>query len=208
MKLTLTRALSELKLLQKRYEKEVYALNLIAVKQGSKLRRPNSGIGLNDFEQSAVSSLQSVKSLYERIILIKTKIDEANATTVVNVAGKDMTIQQAIVEKKYILLKEELLEKLRGLKSSVNHDLEKADSEVRSSAESLRNSLAQSGNKKNEDIDDMVNKLIKSEEASLVDPCSLDKEITTLERYIEDFKSNVDFALSEVNSKTEIEIPQ
>lgn len=41
---------------------------------------------------------------------------------------------------------------------------------------------------------------------SVVDPLELASKIRSLEEEIEDFLSNVDFALSESNAKTEIEI--
>lgn len=41
---------------------------------------------------------------------------------------------------------------------------------------------------------------------SIVDPLGLADRIRSLESEIEDFKSNVDFVLSESNAKTEVEI--
>ena len=70
IEMTITRALSELKTLQSRYVKSINGLNLVAVKQGSKLRGPNASYKENDFVNNAIEGLQSSDALYARIIAI------------------------------------------------------------------------------------------------------------------------------------------
>jgi hypothetical protein len=114
-----------------------------------------------------------------------------------------MTVQQALVEKKFITLKKSLLRKLQDLKATNNRDLENAELELTRSAEDFRKVFAGNGNNKSEtDIETAVENYKKSEEISVVDAIGIDDEIAKLDAYIDEFESNVDFVLSESNSKT------
>jgi hypothetical protein len=203
MEITITRALSELKLQQKKYDKKVEELQVIAIKQGTKLRRPFMGQTPEDFSDKSKAAYQSLMSTMDRIIMIKTKIDESNAKTKIKIGQVEMTVQQALVEKKFITLKKSLLRKLQDLKATNNRDLENAELELTRSAEDFRKVFAGNGNNKSEaDIETAVENYKKSEEISIVDAIGIDNEIAKLDAYIDDFESNVDFVLSESNSKT------
>ena len=203
MEITITRALSELKLQQKKYDKKVEELQVIAIKQGTKLRRPFTAQTPEDFLDKSKAAYQSLMSTMDRIIMIKTKIDESNATTKIKIGQTEMTVQQALVEKKFITLKKSLLRKLQDLKATNNQDLENAELELTRSAEDFRKVFAGNGNNKSEaDIETAVKNYKKSEEISVVDAINIDDEIAKLDAYIDDFESNVDFVLSESNSKT------
>lgn len=203
MEITITRALSELKLQQKKYDKKVEELQVIAIKQGTKLRRPFTAQTPEDFSNKSKAAYQSLMSTMDRIIMIKTKIDESNATTKIKIGQAEMTVQQALVEKKFIMLKKSLLRKLQDLKATNNRDLENAELELTRSAEDFRKVFAGNGNNKSEaDIETAVKNYKKSEEISVVDAINIDDEIAKLDAYIDDFESNVDFVLSESNSKT------
>ena len=53
MKYTITRALAELTTLKDKHQKEVNKMNLIAVKQGAKIRKPNSSYSEKSFIEQA-----------------------------------------------------------------------------------------------------------------------------------------------------------
>ena len=54
---------------------------------------------------------------------------------------------------------------------------------------------------------DAENYVEKTSSLEIIDPCSLSELIEKIENEITDFKMNIDFALSELNSTTFIEIP-
>ena len=138
VEISITRALTELKTLKNRYEKSIRELDLMAVKQGNKLRSPRAYMKEEDFVKKAESGLQSSHDLYRRIIDIKTAIDKSNFTTVIKV-GKlgEMTVQEALVYKKYIDLKKLELSKLRKLSVNEKSDYEEAIKENQLSAEKM-----------------------------------------------------------------------
>lgn len=203
--ITITRALSELKTLRKRFTSEVRELNLVAVKQGEKLRSPNTSYKVEDFEKKAKESIQRVDALYNRIIAIKTAIDKSNSETMIKIGNHEMTIQDALVKKKYIELEEEKLAKLKNLMNKARQDFDDANNENNTLIEKMvaREDPSQKSGIK-EDAEQFVNKTRK---LSMVDPLGLDSVIKSLEGDIETFKTNIDYALSESNATTKISIP-
>lgn len=208
MKYTITRALSELKLLKDRYQKEVRQLNLVAVMHGSKLRNPNSMYKQEDFEAQAKESYQSVCDLERRIKEIKDKIDISNFTTKVMIGDKEMTVQEALNYKNNILdLKEIRLASMKNIRSSALASFDRALDENKAKVDRMTTDKRESSTLKAGEVEeDAVKYVEKLYAVSLVDPLKLDDEIKDLEKEITDFKGNVDYALSESNSVTYIEV--
>lgn len=207
MKISITRALSELKLLQKRYDKEVSQLEAIAVQHGHTLVK-NSSVKPEDFEKAAKAQLQSINALYSRILNIKTKIQQSNAVTVVKIGSKEMTVLEAIIRKSLLDNEKALLKKLQRQVVAANDNFEMATSLNEGKViKQLEDAMKSSSVK----LDPETEKQIKSTVDSLypikmIDPCDISKVIKELETSIEDFETNVDFALSESNALTQIEI--
>lgn len=201
MKYSLTRALAEIKLLQKRFYSEVSDLNLVAVKHGIILRKPYSSQKPEDFSKKAVSNNQSVCDLEKRITMIKKKIAEANSTVKVTIGKREMTIQDALIEKAMLPLKQTRLDQYKRLLRSAREQFELAQSEndtrIRERVRDAKDAITEQQAKEEIEI---------SRAVSMVDPLELSKVIEALEAEIMEFESNVDFALSEVNSTNFIEI--
>lgn len=205
MEYTITRALSELKTLKARYNKELRELTIVAVKHGNKLRRPYTSFGIEDFKKNAEAQVQSVEALAKRIVEIKTQIDKANATTMVKIGSREMTINDALIEKSMIQLKKDRLMKYKALLNEARAEFELATEENKKRVEKIVQDKSASSSDTNEkDVSEMIDKTYPIE---LIDPSKLDERIKTLEKEVEEFESNVDFALSEINSITKIEIP-
>lgn len=210
MKITITRALAELKTLQARYNKAVSDLNLVAVKQGNKLRGENSHYKEEDFIEKAMSLNNKATGLYKRILLIKTSIDKSNSETTVTVGGDTMTIQEALVIKNHVSLRENYLETLKRLRMISRREYEKAESENQASVEKLIGgtiSKEQPENLKEAARKEAEAYVEKTRGLGLVDPCGIDDLIEKTEESITEFKTNIDYVLSESNSTTYIEIP-
>jgi hypothetical protein len=209
MKMSVTRALAELKTLDVRFSKSVDELNLVAVKQGNKLRSPNSSYKEEDFVKNAKGGLQSAMALYDRIITIKTAIDQSNSVTKIKIGNKEMTIQEALVLKKYINLRNSLVMKLQRIAQKARDSYEVAESENQNTIEKMISSQlgkdstdAQKASARKE-AEDYIE---KTKCVSLVDPCGIDALIKNLGDDITEFTTNIDYALSESNSTTFIEI--
>ena len=209
MKYTITRALAELKLLKNRYNSELTSSNLVAVRQGQKLRQPNSALTIEAFEAKAGAQFQSIEALRNRIIKIKDAIDKSNSETIVEIGGKSMTVQQAIVRKNHIdLLEFELRTlKMQYLKAQKEKDLADAENKARVEKLVSETTSAKSGTVDTHTTEkDALTTIEKLYEAAFVDPIKISERIESLEKEIENFKTNVDYVLSESNSTTFIEV--
>lgn len=201
MEYTITKSLSLLKTLKARYDKEIGNLECIAVKHGTKLRRPYSSYKPEDFKKNSLSQIQSVEALEKRIIEIKTKIDQANATTKVKIGGREMTIQEALVEKSFIGLKKMRLQEYKRQLMFAREEFDQAIEENKRRVEKIVQDKADKAAE-----EEVVKSVELAYPVELIDASSLSERIKLLENEIEEFESNVDYALSEVNSITHIEV--
>lgn len=206
MKISITRGLSELKVLKNRYEKEVGLVDLMGVSVGNKMMAPHSSYTIEDFEKQALSSFQSLIDLEKRIIEIKTKIDQSNFVTKVKVAGKEMTVLEAIELKNFISLREARLLRMKLQLRSARTSYESAENKNRERIEKTMSEQNSSGNK-DADLEAKIKRSIEEVySVALVDPLKLEEKIKEEEKFLENFKGEVDFVLSESNSLTYIEI--
>lgn len=209
MKYTITRALAELKLLKSKYSKELRSLQLVAVKHGSKLRSPYSQYKEEDFRDQAKESYQRINDILKRISEIKNKIDISNFTTKVKVGDKEMTIQEVLNYKNTVLsLKESQLSILKDQKDCLTIEYDDALNENTAKINRMTSDKTAAGSSKSSgDIEtDALNFVNKAYAVSIIDPIDIDNEIKMLDNEISDFKNNIDFALSESNSITYIEV--
>lgn len=206
MKITITRALSELKTLKARYEKEVSDSKLIGVLHGYKLRAPYTSYTKESFASQASSMYQSIVDLEKRIIEIKTKIDISNFNTRIIIDGKEMSVLEAINLKSLIDLKKDRLitmkSQLRKARSSYDEAIEENNIKIEKQVQDQT-----SAGNKDPKIEEQVRSSIDNLYAvSLIDPVKLEESIITLEKEISNFENEVDFVLSESNSTTYIEV--
>ncbi len=106
MKLTITRALSELKLLDKRIRKEIEAAYFVAGVQKKK-----KIIGMytkEEFSSRSQGEVDSIQSMTERRKIIKSAIVNSNARTMVTIVGNTMAVAEAIERKTSIEYEETL----------------------------------------------------------------------------------------------------
>ena len=137
MKYTITRALAELTTLKDKHQKEVNKMNLIAVKQGAKIRRPNSSYSEKSFIEQANQSYQSVLDIERRILSIKNQIDASNFTTKVKIGDTEMTVQEALNMKRLIELKQNRLYYLKTMKQKAQMDFDAGNEENRRRIEKM-----------------------------------------------------------------------
>lgn len=209
MKITITRALAELKMLKVRYSSELSSSTLIAVAQGSKLRKPNTQFSKDDFEKRAKEQYQSIEALRKRAIRIKEEIDKSNSTTKVNIAGTEMTVQQAIARKNFIPLWKDELRIMKAQYARAQAESEAAQAENKARVETIVRDQATAA-KATADIKATEKAAVETIEGiygvAFVDPLKLKEKIDALEKEITDFETNVDYVLSESNSTTLIDI--
>lgn len=207
MKYTITRALAELTTLKDKHQKEVNKMNLIAVKQGAKIRKPNSSYNEKSFIEQANQSYQSVLDIERRILEIKNKIDASNFTTKVKIGDTEMTVQEALNMKRLIELKQSRLYFIKNMKQRAQTDFDAGNEENRRRIEKMSQDQMSNGSSKAGDAEkEIVESVEKIYKMDFIDPVNLSDEIEKLENEIAEFNNNIDYVLSESNSTTYIEV--
>lgn len=205
-KMSIHRALAELKLIDSRISKGILSIEPVGSMQ---LDKPvNNFIVKTEFDKNAISSLQSIKDLIERKTLIKSAIVEANSKTMVNISGKIMSISDAIIYRSVIEMKKELVNHLLDKLSQTKSQIKKNNSLVNENALQLAKAALQKDNVEiNEgDAVAITEPYIAKNEFHLVDPINIYDVISKLNEEIDSFESEVDAVLSEINAITLIEV--
>lgn len=204
MEISIHRALAELKLLDKRIIKSISDAPsfCVPIKNGDKTVGKDS---LDEYKKKVEGNLDSTLALIERREQIKAKIMYSNAVTKVKVAGKEMTVAEAIEKKNNLKYKKLFLDRLKKDLYLANNQIEDKNSELSDRLESfLKATLGDNPSKK--EIESVSDLFMDRNELKLYDPIGIEKKIEELEEEIDGFVMEVDFVLSESNSKTTIEI--
>jgi hypothetical protein len=200
--ITIARALNEVKLLTKRILKTAEVSSLVKFQKGETGKQePANAV---DF----LSHVQGLQKLIENRAQIKNAISLANAQVLIEVGQYRLTIAAALAMKEGIDAQKMALDKAqrdyRNIKGIVNRANEEAGNK-------LANLLEQNfGKDKRADANDyeaIAGPFNKANVSQVVDEETLIKNLELYELMIEDFESEVDFALSEANAQVKIKIP-
>jgi len=204
VKMSIHRALSELKTYADKIEKS-RQYTFVAAKrvQDDKI----SGIAVEEVKNGIIGNYASATALLENYRRIKSAIVQSNAKTIVKIGGKEYTVAEAIERKASIHHSEKLLQ---ALKYAWTRATQAVDTENAKAAEGLerylQSILGEKDKRTPEDIEAHTKAYDKRTKWEVLDPCGISKKIETLEKEISDFKTEVDYVLSESNSTTFVEI--
>lgn len=205
MEMSITRALSELKLLEKRIEKSIREAQFVESVVGKKSIAGYSTV--EEYEKKANATYQSILDLIKRRKEIKSKIVKSNAITNVKVAGKEMTVAEAIERKSSIENEEKLLAKLKQDFATKKNQVERENINMNNRLDSLIEKNFGTEGKKDELQYELIAKPFReSNEAKLINPLNIVEKIEDLETDIDTFIQEVDVVLSEANARTSITI--
>jgi dGTP triphosphohydrolase len=205
MKMTITRALVELKTLNKRIMSAIDVLNPVTVVTGKNI--PRGFETRNDFEKEVNSKFESVNTLIARRKQIKSGIVTANAATYVEIAGVKMTIAEAIERKTSIALENALLHKLSSTYALNLKNHEQMEMKCNEQLHRLLEvNFGKDSKAKTEEVDAITKPYLENNAPKFIDPLDVKKKIEELENSISKFVAEVDVVLSEANAKTEIEV--
>ncbi len=196
-KITLNRALVQLKLNHKKIDKATRKV-FITYKVGDKVQDENA---------DPKAALDSVNSLITYGESIKAALVIANATTNVTINDEVMSIAAAIEKKKTILYYKSLLSAMTRQLSYAKSEVDETNDNVQIRLDRL---LEANFGKDLKARDTEISQITKSfnevNQAKLLDPIGLEVRIENLSEYIDGFESEVDIVLSEINAVTYIEI--
>lgn len=205
--MTVTDALAELTLLEKRIDSSRSGLdnqNLIAVLEVGKV--PTGYKSRDDYTTQARAALQRVDALIVRRRSIKRLIVMSNASTMVTVAGQEMTVAEAIELKNFIMYSEAVLNTMVNAYNRARKDYEIAQNKVKERLDKLAIEVL-GKNANSEKYQSLADSFLAREGVELLDPTNLAEEIARRQAFIEEFKSTVDRVLSISNARTSLEIP-
>jgi hypothetical protein len=206
--MSITRGLSELKLLANRIDREINSSKLsVGYKKSGKVVDGVNNV--DEFVAKAKASYQSVLDLIERRKAIKSAIVESNAKTLVTIAGKQMTVASAIERKDSIQFEQDLLTHMRHEYTQSLNVVRINNAQVQAKLDELLTVSFGRENKAKVTTDEIASiskPYIDQNEFVLLDPLKLEDKIKALENDINEFIHEVDFVLSESNTITKIEV--
>ena len=206
MKMTLARALAEIKLLNSKIEKNIGRLQLVATKTGKKDIINGSNEKVVDFNENAKSNYQSTLDLIKRRNFIKSKLTQANAITTILIGQDSYTIAEAIDRKNSIQIEKTLLDKMKSNLNLQIKNMNTANDKMEADINRMVETKMGADKSKADDVADLKRIFRESDTTTLVDPLDLKVKIEDLEKSIENFELNIDFTLSEANAINYIEI--
>lgn len=216
MKITITRALAEVKSLQNRIDKGINNLTPFEVSIGERLKGPHSSMKISDFNEEIKEEFQSVKDLIRRQMIIKNAIDKSNHETIVKVGGKEMTIAEVLIEKSLVIPNEsnmkarverELLLNRRAFDSAIQSNKEWVEKMVDKQISDSTSSGKTTKVEKDDILAEYSAMVEKSSKVELQDPAKAQEWLKEIESKLDEYNNEVDYVLSESNSTTFIEIP-
>lgn len=207
--MTIHKGLAELKLLDKRIEKEISAATLCACVKNSALKV--NGMTVDEFKESTKSTYQKISDMIRRRDAIKRAISKSNAITMVSVGGVEYTVAEAIwMNQMGIDAKQHLHNLLNTDYGDCVRKAEFNNSSLDDKAEQFI--IAMNGNKTDkaamntEEATSAKKAYIDSNTCNVVSGLDIKKEIESLANEIDSFKAEVDAALSTSNATTMIEV--
>lgn len=209
-KMSITRALVELKRLDERIQSAIGGGQYVGVTIGVDNNRKvyNSHQTVSDFEASIKGSYDRIDSLLVNRQKLKSAIVLSNANTKVDVLGKNMSVAEAIELKSTIAHRQSLLHVMQGQFNVANSHLNKLQTELDTAIDRGIQTIYGSDKSKvsTETFELVANPQKALKEPKLLDPADILNKIAKVKEEISALQSEVDFILSESNARTEIEV--
>lgn len=209
--ISITRALVELKRYQSRIDKAISTGLFVAIGVGQDTNCKvygNNSTSIEAIKTSIVGSFDQVQQLILNRQKLKRAIVLSNATTQVNVLGQQMTVAEAIEMKTQVSTLTHWVNTIRSQRTSAMLTVEQLNQRMEASIDGLLTTMY--GNDKNKvstlDLQEISAPQRRVKEAKLIDPVDTEQKINTIEELISKMDSELDFVLSETNSRTTIEV--
>lgn len=204
-KLSIHRALTELKMLTLRIEAATNEVS--AVVANRKSNRKINGVDIPEYEKQMQASYDKVLGLISYRNKIKALVVQSNANTKVLVGKEEMTVAEAIERKQSIQYEKNLLEVIQHQHRSAINKVAKENDALPPKLETyLINILGNKDKQSPEEVKLHTETFMKRNEFEIIDPLNVKQQIEKLSNRIEEFESEVDAVLSESNATTFIEV--
>ena len=204
VKMSAHRGLAEVKLYNKKIDNALHSSFVVSNKVSNK---NIGGRTIEDVRKLIQSNFDSVKALIENRKRIKQSLITSNAETIVSVAGKEYTVAEAIERKASVQLDKDFLIALKNQYTQANNQVEANNSQLPTKLETyLTSVLGDKASREPESVKMHTKVFEDSNRFELIDPAKIADYIVNYEKEIDEFASQVDYALSEVNATTFLEV--
>jgi hypothetical protein len=202
IEMSIARALNEVKLLTKRINKISSQNSFVKTQKGEVgAQEPSNAV-------SFIETVNQLQALIERKAVIRNAISIANATTIITAGHYTLSIAAAISIKDGIEAQKQLLslaeQNYKRAKVNVNNYNEDAERRLSSI---LEQNFGKDKRADSNDYDAIAGPFNKANLTKIVDEELILQSLEQYTTLIENFESEVDFALSEANATTKIKIP-
>jgi len=199
--ISVTQALSELKLLRKRIDSVTDHASF------TKMKKANDLLDTSKFATQATASYQSFTDLMTRYNGIKSAIVLSNAITKVTIGGTEYTVADAVERKRSVEMEKQMLAVMKAQYTATNSEYERHQQAEQQRVERLLTTeLAKDAKTNVEVVQQLTTTFLAQNKATILDPLNLSDKIETLSKAIEDFETQVDYTLSESNGRTLISV--
>lgn len=211
MNITIHRALAELKLLEKRIDKEIRGASFCVAARNTETKL--NGTTVEEYKINSQAALDSISDMIKRRDSIKNAIAKLNATTIVIINGKEYTVAEAIwMNQQGIDSKKQLLAKLQEQYSYAVTNMDTFNARLADKADEAVLRMMGSDSKdtkavKSDDFIKMKESYMNMGSWSMFSGFDIKKKIDELQTEIDIFTAEVDAALSTSNATTMIDIP-
>jgi hypothetical protein len=206
MEYSISQALAELTLLQKRIIKETNNFLAVDIVKGKGKNVVKSNLPITDFEKNVTSAYQKINDLINRRKKIQSAIMKSNAQTIVKINNEEMTVVDALALKENIKFSQNLLEQITRTNTARINDMEIGNRNVEANLQRLLES--QFGKDNTNDNADEMKKIEsfyqESNSYKLIDPLNVSELIKKLDENIDNFENTIDYILSTSNATTTI----
>jgi hypothetical protein len=201
--LTVTRALSELKLLDKKIAKHIDSANFTTVIS----KKNRHLVNQEQFTDNSKANYQSLDDLITRYNKIKSAIILSNSTTNVKLGANTLKVAEVIERKQSLHYKKRLLEQLKRNREASNTTIQIYNQQLEANLQQLlETSFGKTSNNKTnvDDIENISKAYRDNNQSSILDPINIDSKIKKLEEEIDEYDQEANFVLSESNALTKI----
>lgn len=210
--MNLTRVLSRISVLKKMIGKSIEQMTVVAVTRGQGERRRMAALSsgsIEDVTQRITSSFQSAVDLIAERARLREALLDANSKVIVVINRRPMTIAAAVEYKNSLEFDKMLIATVKRQLVNAEQIVEKENDRLQDSIDNLLISTFQTTDKskiKPELYEAIAAPQREEKEAALLDPLNIRVRLDEMEKNVGDFLAEVDFALSEVNARTGIEV--
>lgn len=153
------------------------------------------------------SGFDKYDNLLSNLATLKAARNRANATTIVKIAGREMTIDEALAQKAANVFRLSLLNTLRSQMTNGKARVDAVQAQIEQRI-SQQVAAASTGSKKATDQEVEVFRTLaeRNTKLKLVTFPGLPGKIEDIATYLEQFATEVDYVLSEANATTKVEV--